>query len=309
MTLHRGGDDAPSGDEAKTARRREMNSALLRGVFQLALVVAFVGGAAFAVRWLMDTRPSAPQQAVAEPVYAVRATKAQAAVNQPSINVFGEVSARRSVELRALVAGKTAYVSEKLIVGQAVGAGDLLVSIDDFSYRGAMVEARANLAEATARLAEAEAQLAANEKDLERVREQVALAERDLTRARELGRRNTLSERTIDERELTLVQRRQQLEAAESAKTIQEARILQQSATMERLAWRVEQAERDLEDTALRAPFDAVVRSENVGLGKRLGVNDVVAQLYQADVLDVQFTLSDSQFGRLSSGAAPLLDR
>ena len=74
-----------------------MLKAQARALLQLVLVVAFVGGAAFTVRWLVETRPSAPQRPVTEPVYAIKAVQAQAAFNQPMITVFGEVSARRAV--------------------------------------------------------------------------------------------------------------------------------------------------------------------------------------------------------------------
>ena len=280
-----------------------------RALLQFALVILFVGGAAVTVQWMIATKPSAPQQATSEPVYAVRAVQATAAFNQPIISVFGEVSARRSVEMRALVAGPVVEASARLIVGERVEAGEVLVRIDPFSYEGAVDEAQANLAESEARLVEASAELAATEKDLERIREQVTLAERDLARARRLVKSRNVAERTVDERELTLVQRRQSLEAAESARTVQKARIDQQKAAVQRLKWRLRQAERDLADTVLRAPFAAIVRSENVGLGKRLSVNDVIAQLYEADGLDVRFTLSDSQFGRINADETPLVGR
>lgn len=286
-----------------------MTPSALRAVLQLVLVVAFVGGAAMAVKWMIETKPSAAQRERTEPVYAVRAVQANASFNQPTITVFGEVSARRSVELRALVAGAVIEVSDNLIVGGRVAAGEVLARIDPFSFQGAVDEARANLAEAQAKLREAQAQLDAWGKDFARIQEQEKIAQRDLERARALADSNNVSARAVDERELTLVQRRQALEAAETDKLVREARITQQQAAIDRLEWRLRQAERDLADTVLRAPFDAVVRSENIGLGKRLGASDVVAQLYDARGLDLRFTLSDSQFGRLNGDDQPLVGR
>lgn len=282
---------------------------LLRTVLQAVLVVAFVGGALWGVKWMIETKPTAPQKAREEPVYAVEAALARAADNQPHIRVFGEVAARRAVELRSLVAGPVIEVNPKLIVGERLAKGALLVRIDPFSYEGAVTEAEANLAEAEAKLAESKTQLAASKTELGRLSEQVAIAERDLERAKQLVQSRSVAERTVDERALTLVQRRQQLEAGQAALEAQEARVRQQEANLARLRWRLRQAQRDLADTELRAPYDAVVRSENVGVGKRLGVNDVVAQLYEADALDVRFTLSDSQYGRLKADADALLGR
>ena len=163
--------------------------------------------------------------------------------------------------------------------------------------------------EAEAGLKEANAQLDAWEKDFSRLQEQVAIAERDVQRARDLATSNNVAERVVDERQLVLVQRRQAVESAETNRVVQQARVDKQQATVDRLKWRLRQAERDLSDTVLRAPFAAVVSSENVGVGKRLGANDLVARLYEADALDLKFTLADNQFGRLNADDQPLIGR
>ena len=281
----------------------------IRAALQLIIAAGFIVGASLAVAWLIKTKPSAPQSARSEPIYAVRSLRAEAKTHQPMISVFGEVTARRSVELRALVAGPVVEASDNLIVGGRVAARELLVRIDPFSYEGAVDEARANLEEAKASLAEAQAQRDAWEQDFLRLKEQVAIAERDLKRAESLAGANNVAERTVDERRLVLVQRRQAVEAAETNRLVQDARVTRQQATVDRLEWRLRQAERDLRDTQLRAPFEAVVRSENVGVGKRLGANDLVAQLYEAEALDLRFTLADSQFGRLNGGGEALIGR
>lgn len=296
-------------DATPTRRRSGLAVALFRAGVQIALVVIFIGGAAFGVKTLIDTKPAAPKRPSTEPMYSVTAMRAETAMNRPRIQVFGSVTERRAVELRALVAGPVVEVNPKLVTGEKVAAGALLVRIDPFAYEGAVVEAKANLTEAQAKLVEAEAQLVAFRRDLVAAKEQVAIAERDLVRARRLAAASNVAERTVDERESALVQRRQAVDTAEAALTTQAARIEQQRAAVDRLTWRLSQAERDLADTTLRTPFDAVVRSEEVDVGKRLSVNDIVARLYDAGALDLSFTLSDRQFGRLRSDDTPLIGR
>ena len=77
------------------------------------------------------------------------------------------------------------------------------------------------------------------------------------------------------------------------------ARREQQLATIERLEWLVERAERALADTVLRAPFAGIVRAENAAVGRLLATNDVAVALIGADELDVRFVLSDQLYGRL----------
>lgn len=299
----------PETPKAPAQGRASILVTVLRGALQAALVIAFVLGSYLGARWLVATKPQFPLQATSEPSYAVATTVVSLDRYTPTIDVFGQVEARNSVELRALVAGIVASTHPNLIVGQRVASGDELVTIDDFTYQGAIVEATANLDEAEARLRESEAQLARENSDLARAIEQLELAERDLARAEALQERGTGTEQTVDNRRLTVSQRAQSRDASANAVAVQEARIAQQNAAIARLKWGVRDAQRDLRDTVLKAPFDAVVRSESVEAGQRVGVNDIVATLYQAKALDVRFNVSDGQFGRILNDESPLLGR
>lgn len=306
------GDSFPPQVQAANAAagsRRTNVAGMARALLQIALVVAFVGGGVLGAQRLVDTRPIAPRQDAVEPSYAVATHRAALGSQTPTIQVFGEVAARNAVEMRALVAGPIVEAHPKLIEGETVRKGETLVAIDRFAFEGALIEAEANLAEARARLTEWTTQLIREQNDLARAEEQLLIAERDLERAEALQGRGAGSEQTVDVRRLTVSQRVQARDASTNAVAVQEARIAQQEAIVERLEWKVREARRDLDDTALHAPFDAIVRSENVERGRRLGVNDVVAELYEANALDVRFTVSDRQFGRLRQGEAPLIGR
>lgn len=271
----------------------------VRQLLQLTVAAAALFGATLGADWLVRTKPETERRPVAEKVFAIDTVAVSAGRLRPEIEVFGEVEARRSVALRALVAGEVVDVHPNLVAGDRVPARAELVRIDAFAYAGAVTEARANLAEAEARLAEARASLDSSRSDAARLGEQTALAERDLTRARSLTESGVSNERTLDDRKLVLSQRMQLLEAGRMSVDVQTARVAQQRAVVERLAWRLAEAERALRDTVLRAPFDAVVRSESVEIGRRVGVNDVVAELYEENALDVRFTISNSAFGEL----------
>lgn len=273
------------------------------------LAVAIIAGAVTVMQRLIDSRPEVPQRPAVERQVPVLTQTAQVATHSPTIQVFGEVVAGRLVDLRALVAGEITAVHPNLEAGRRIDAGAPLVEIDRFSYEGAVVEAQANLAEARARAAESEARSALERDQLTGATEQVDLAERDLERASQLAARGQLTERDLETRQLTLSQRQQAVDQREANLRIEEARLDQQRAQIARLEWRLEQAERDLERTTLLAPFTGVIRSESVEIGRLVSVNDVVATIYDDSALNVRFTLSDSQFGRLAGEAEPLIGR
>ena len=112
--------------------------------------------------------------------------------------------------------------------------------------------------------------------------------ERDLTRIRELFDENNVSEQNLDDALLA---------------------VEQQSATLEQRRISLARAERDLEDTRLVAPYEGVVHSVSADLGKQLSVNDKVAEVIDTGRLEVRFTLSNAQFGRIIETDEPIEGR
>ncbi len=273
------------------------------------LAVAIIAGAVTVMHGLIAARPEAPQRPAIERQVPVLTQTVQLASHSPTIEVFGEVVASRLVDLRAAVAGEITAIHPNLEAGRQISEGAALVEIDRFAYEGAVIEAQANLAEARAGLEESRARLILERDQLVRAQEQVELAQRDFERAASLAETGALTDRDLDTRRLTVSQRQQAVEQRQANLNIEQARLQQQLAGIERLEWRLSQAERDLERTILEAPFTGIIRAESVEVGRLISVNDVVATLYDDTALNVRFTLSDSQFGRLAGEPEPLVGR
>jgi RND family efflux transporter MFP subunit len=62
----------------------------------------------------------------------------------------------------------------------------------------------------------------------------------------------------------------------------------------------LDQAERDLDRTELRAPFDAIVRSKAVDLGEFVSMGKPLAQLFAADGFEVRLPVLDTQLAYLN---------
>ncbi|WP_299812553.1 HlyD family efflux transporter periplasmic adaptor subunit [uncultured Roseibium sp.] len=281
----------------------------MKAVLQAVLALAILFGAVKGMNLLVATRSELPKQPVQEKSYAVETVTLARGDHAPQISVYGETAAGREVELRSLVAGEVVEVHPNLKAGGAVSKGELLVAIDRFDYEGAVTEAQANLAEAQAALVESEGRVKLETGNVLRAKEQLEFARKDLQRAEDLQGRGTVTEQTLDDRKLLVSQRQQTLEQAENSLTLENAKVVQQNAAIKRLEWRLENAQRQLENTVLRAPFDAIVRSEAAELGRLVGVNDAVVSLYGSDAFEVRFTLSDNQYGRLLAESGTLVGR
>lgn len=281
----------------------------LLSIIQIVLMIAVLAGAFMMARQMIAEKPEPKKRRAFKSVYTVETVPAVQKDYQPVFTAYGQTVAARSVDLRALVSGEIIEVNPKLRAGAPVNGGEPLVTIDEFNYRGALSEARANLSEAQARVVENEAQVALEKSKMAAAEEQLTFAVADLERIERLQKSKTATQQQVESRKLVVSQRRQAVALSADTIQVQEARLGQLKASLERLQWRVDQAKRNLESTVLSAPFSGIIRSSSAEIGRAITANDVVVSMYQADQLDVKFTLTDAQYGRLQADEAGLLGR
>ncbi len=278
-------------------------------LLQAVLSIAILAGAYMVAQRLIEQAPEARKRPAFKTVYTVETVDAVVADNQPTFTVYGQTAAARTVDLRALVAGEIIAINDNLRAGNRVEQGAVLVGIDRFAYEGALAEANSNLAESRARISENTALIAAEEDKREPLAEQLALARADLDRMTQLQNNGSGTQQQLEARSLVVSQRQAALDQIDNAVAVQRSRLAQLEASLERLQWRVEQAQRNLTSTELTAPFSGIVRESSAEIGRNVSANDVVVSLYAADSLEVRFTLSDAQYGRLASSETGLIGR
>jgi RND family efflux transporter MFP subunit len=148
------------------------------------------------------------------------------------------------------------------------------VSQGDFLVQIDPFEYENNVAEQKALLTEAEARL--------------RVLKRDRNRIQELFAEKNVSEQQMDDAGLA---------------------VKQQEATLEQRRIGLARAKRDFENARLAAPFDGVVNSISADLGKQLSSNDKIAEIIDTTSLEVRFTLSKSQYGRIIASGEKLQER
>ena len=272
-------------------------------------MIAILFGSYLVAKRMIAAKPEPRKRPAFQTVYTVDTVKTISKDHQPVFTAYGQTIAARSVELRALVSGEIVSVNPNLRAGAQVEKGQTLVAIDQFDYRGAVSEAKANLEEARARVTENSAQIKLERGNLGSAQEQLEFAKADLARAESLRQRNTVTQQQLEARKLIVSQREQTFATSQNMISVQEARMLQMRASLDRLQWRVQQAERNLASTVLVAPFSGIVRSSTAEIGRAITANDVVVSMYEAGSLEVTFTLNDAQYGRLQTSTTGLIGR
>lgn len=204
----------------------------------------------------------------------------------PAETVSGRLMPARKTVLHFELAGQ---IHERPVEpGQAVRAGDLLLSLAAGDFEDA--------------LAEAEAQLAQESQDIARDRRLLQLAQRnytlqknDLDRLLKLGEEALVSESLLDETRIKLVQLESEVARLRSGVASAGARLALREAAYNRAA-------RNLARTRLTAPFAGTVNSVAVQAGDYVTPNQPVVELVDASELDLYVEVRGEVVQSLAQG-------
>jgi RND family efflux transporter MFP subunit len=171
----------------------------------------------------------------------------------------GTVNPRTESALVPEVSGRVIEISDSFVSGGFFAEGDVLLRIDPHDYEQALVQARAQVAQA------------------------------DLLLARELAEQEVANEEWeelgADDPAPALTSRKLQVADAE-------ARLSSAKAALVR-------AERDLERTAVQAPYEGRVREKHVDLGQFVNRGNAVGTLYAVDYAEIRLPLPDQDLAFL----------
>lgn len=298
-----------SPDSPKVKPKSGLLGLISRAVLQIVLMVAVLGVSFYGMNKIIDAKPEKRKRPSFKTVYTIQTTPAILGINRPSFSLYGQTIAARNVDLRSAVSGEVVWVNPALKIGGIVKGGDGLVHIDKFEYQGAVREAKANLNEAKAKIREAEKRISLEASRLKRLLEQEKLARLDQERISQLRRKGTTTQKQLDDRMMALSQRSQAVEQSRINMETEKVRKDQLTATLSRLEWRLQRAEKQLADTVLKAPFTGIVKSESAEVGRNINANDVLVSLYDDRDIEVQFILTDQRYGRLQTDKAGLVGR
>ena len=247
----------------------------------LLLVPFALGVAAFA--WLVRTQANPEHAAAGERARPVRVIEAPVVAVVPRALGYGTVEPGTTWQAVAEVGGRVVEVHPRLEVGEALGAGTVLLRIDRTDYDLALARAQADILATEAQLAEIEARETNTGASLAIERQALELATSELERQRELAQRGTASRSVLDRQERDTLAQRQKVQAQVNALNLIPAQRQVLEAQLARLRALVATAERDIERTTITLPLDAriaalsVERGEVVARGQMLVGADGIA--------------------------------
>lgn len=209
----------------------------------LAVLTVLVAVAGAAL--LVMSKPQPERAEVQKPEVRVQVMRARPGAQEITVTAMGEVKPAHELVVQPEVPGRVIDRSDNLIPGGIVQKGEVLVRIDGRDQTAVLAAQRAALAQAQLSLAD------------ERTRKEVAVSE--------WGKQVS----GLDKESADFALREPHAESAKASL----------ASAREQLA----RAKRDLGRTAVRAPFDAVVREVSVEPGQVAGTQTRLATLVNVD--------------------------
>lgn len=179
-------------------------------------------------------------------------------------------------------------VESRLIEGATVGAGDLLVRLDD--------------AELSARLQQAQAELEALQRSVNRVEQELALwrhhrktAQENLDRIEALRRTGAASPQQLNDAQ-------DRLREAEAQVNALQAQAAESDARVEAAGHRLEVLRLQRAKTVIRAPISGTVLTKGMEVGELAMPGRVVAVLVDLSRLDLKIYVPERALGKIKLG-------
>jgi len=189
-----------------------------------------------------------------EPTQPVRVQTLKATDFRPVAHGYGEVRPARVWQAVAQVSGRIVATHARLNDGEIIRRGETLLRIDPVDYQ-------LNLAQARIQLAELDVQESNTRASLEIEQRNLTLAEKEFKRLADLVTKGSISQSSADAAERTMLQSSAQVQSLKNTLSlIPSQKNLQQA--------RITQAQRDLDNTEIRAPFNLRVSGLQVEQGQ-----------------------------------------
>ena len=211
--------------------------------------------------------------------------------------------------ISAQVQGRAVEVMAR--TNQTVKAGDVLFRLDDASYRIALAMAEADVDTTRNDLGSLNASVGEKSAAVGTARANLAFAQKEYDRQKELAARGVVSRVKLDQAEHDLSVARQKVAEAQQDLAATTAKLgkeigpaVDQNPEVRHAIAVRDQARLDLEHTVVRAPEDSIVASVDVQLGEQVMPEKPVVSLVSKNSLWITANFKETQLTNVHEGQA-----
>ena len=281
----------------------------LIGLLLFSLALGLLGLAGNTIKIAVQDRVNKEPRAqkARERTFTVKVVPAEITSMNPTLNAFGEIQSRKTLDLRMAAGGQIQELSTNFVEGGSVNSGELLIRLDDSNYQSAVDLAENNLIDAENEVSESGRNLSFSKEELAAAEEQEELRLRALKRQQDLVKRGVGTAAALENAELAASAATQAVLSRKAAVDQAKNRGAQAETRLVRAELALNDAKRKLEDTVLYAEFSGLLSGVSLVKGGIVSANERLGQLIDPEVLEVSFKISTQQYTRLLDDNGDLL--
>ncbi len=252
-------------------------------LFRILVVLVVVIASIMVLDW---TKPETKAELRALPISRVTVTDVLKQDLAAERVLTGKIQPAKRSKLRFEISGQ---VSARYIEpGQEVKQGQLLLTINDGDYQD-------RLQEAMAEKELEQANVTRDRQQLNIINKEIDIQQREVKRLEQLGQKSLASKSNYDKALTTLWQLKSEKSRLSSSVNVAKAKIALRES-------KVNMAQRNIDRTELRSPFDATINTVEYEIGDYARSGEIALELVQLNEMDLYLEVTGKTMSRLSVG-------
>lgn len=248
------------------------------------LVLAIAGALAF---WLYEIRVKPEKKEVKRTPPSVKILEVHPQSETMTVDAFGTVVPRKLVTISVEVPGRIDYFNPAFVEGGEIGDQDLLIRIDQRSYRLDKEAAAVRINQARVEIESLNQDIRNLENDSELAKANVNLTLQELTRIKALTKNQFASKTSLDKVEQQYLAARIQLQTIQNRFLLTAPLMKLKKSVLAMANVEFKKSDLALEKTEIWSGFDGFVLDKRVEVGEYVNPGQALGSIYEKNALDV----------------------
>ncbi len=258
----------------------------MRQIFRILLPIGILAIAIGGFLMLQTNEPEATPEVPKAREWLVHAQTVDKRPLVPTVNLFGRVVTPSNSILSSILDAEV--VAVKILPGQSVTQGDILVQLDSRTIETQVRQFAADVARIKASIEREAQRLKSDHEILQHEERLQSLSSESLKRYQTLKSRNVISQAEYDAAERTEQQAQLAVTARRAAIREYDSRVAVLAAELQRAEASLAKVRLDLAETVIVAPYDGRITAVHVAVGSRVRNGSALVEMYDQTQIEIR---------------------
>lgn len=264
---------------------------ILTILFRAARVLIVLGVAVFLAFALISLKKEPEKKQIVHAPPSVKVVKVFPASKVMTVEAYGTIKPRHLVKIAFEVPGRIDHVHPAFTEGGKIQAGDILLRLDQRSYRLDREAAQVKIRQAKTDIENFKQDVVNLENDLGLSQSNVKLAKKELDRIKALVKNAFASKNSLDKMEQQYLQARIGLQSIKNRLSLTDTLMAQKQTALTYAGVDFDRADLALKKTRIVAGFDGFILEKTAEQGDYINPGQMVGTMFRQDSLDVDVAI------------------